>query len=57
MRIASTMAHSSKLCVPGKPFLEDGVFGFRAAGPALLSNAAYFEKRICTWDPQTMTAS
>ena len=40
-----------------KPFLEDGVFGFRAAGPALLSNAAYFEKRICTWDPQTMTAS
>jgi len=40
-----------------KPFLEDGVFGFRAAGPALLSNAAYFERRICQWDPQTMTAS
>ena len=40
-----------------KPSIEDGVFGFRAAGPALLSNVAYFEKRICRWDPQTMTAS
>lgn len=40
-----------------KPSIEDGVFGFRAAGPALLTNVAYFEKRICRWDPQTMTAS
>ena len=40
-----------------KPSIEDGVFGFRAAGPALLTNVAYFEKRICHWDPQTMTAS
>ncbi|HYL37381.1 MAG TPA: Gfo/Idh/MocA family oxidoreductase [Bryobacteraceae bacterium] len=39
-----------------KPTIEDGVFGFRAAGPALLSNVAYFEKRICHWDPQSMTA-
>jgi len=29
----------------------------RAAGPALLSNVAYFDKRICYWDPQSMTAS
>jgi predicted dehydrogenase len=39
-----------------KPFLEDGVFGFRAAGPALLTNTTLFENRTCTWDPQTMTA-
>ena len=40
-----------------KPSIEDGVFGLRAAGPALLTNRAYFDKRICQWDPQTMTAS
>jgi predicted dehydrogenase len=35
--------------------LEDAAFGFRAAGPALLANVSYFEKRICHWDPQKMT--
>lgn len=40
-----------------KPFFEDGVFGFRTAGPALLCNTSYFERRICTWDPINMTAS
>jgi predicted dehydrogenase len=35
--------------------VEDAVFGFRAAGPALLSNLSYFEKRACNWDPETMT--
>jgi predicted dehydrogenase len=40
-----------------KPSIEDGVFGFRAAGPALLSNTAYFEKRICSWDPSKMVSS
>lgn len=40
-----------------KPVVEDGVFGFRAAGPALLSNTSYFENRICHWDPTAMTAS
>ena len=38
-----------------KPVVEDAVFGFRAAGPALLSNISYFEQRICEWDPATMT--
>ena len=38
-----------------KPVVEDSVFGFRAAGPALLSNVSYFEQRICSWDPVTMT--
>jgi predicted dehydrogenase len=40
-----------------QPVVEDGIFGFRAAGPALLSNTSYFQQRICHWDPQTMTAS
>ena len=40
-----------------KPFLEGAVFGFRAAGPALLSNVSYFEERVCKWDPQSMTAA
>ncbi len=39
-----------------KPVTEDAVFGFRAAGPALLSNVSYFEQRICNWNPETMTA-
>jgi predicted dehydrogenase len=39
-----------------RPF-EDAVFGFRAAGPALLANTSLYEKRICLWDPQKMTAS
>jgi hypothetical protein len=37
-----------------KPVIEDAAFGFRAAGPALLSNISYFEKRPCVWDPETM---
>jgi predicted dehydrogenase len=40
-----------------KPFMEDAVFGFRAAGPALACNASYFEKRIVGWDPQGMKAT
>ena len=39
-----------------RPSVEDAVFGFRAAGPALLSNTSYYEKRICRWDPLSMTA-
>ena len=37
-----------------KPVIEDAVFGFRAAGPALLSNTSYFEQRVCLWDPEKM---
>ncbi|MFN7992234.1 MAG: Gfo/Idh/MocA family oxidoreductase [Bryobacteraceae bacterium] len=36
--------------------VEDAVFGFRAAGPALLSNVSYFEKRPCRWNAEAMTA-
>jgi predicted dehydrogenase len=35
--------------------VEDAVFGFRAAGPALLANTSFFEKRMCHWDPQAMS--
>jgi predicted dehydrogenase len=35
----------------GRPSIEDAVFGFRAAGPALLTNVSYFERRVCAWDP------
>jgi predicted dehydrogenase len=38
----------------GRPSIEDAVFGFRAAGPALLTNVSYFERRVCSWDPQAM---
>ncbi len=37
-----------------QPVVEDAVFGFRAAGPALLSNLSYFEQRVCRWDPEGM---
>ena len=37
-----------------KPVVEDATFGFRAAGPALLSNISYFEERTVSWDPAAM---
>src|ERR1051326_7157810 len=39
-----------------KAVVEDAVFGFRAAAPALLSNVSYFEQRICNWDPHSLHA-
>lgn len=41
----------------GTPSIEDAIFGFRAAGPALLSNVSYYDGRICSWNPETMTAA
>jgi hypothetical protein len=38
----------------GRPLIEDGVFGLRAAGPALLTNASLFEQKIMFWDPVEM---
>lgn len=37
-----------------KPVVEDPVFGFRAAGAALLSNLSYEQDTIVHWDPETM---
>ena len=39
-----------------KRSVEDATFGFRAAGPALLANVSYFEKRVCHWNAPAMTA-
>jgi len=37
-----------------RPSIEDVVFGFRAAGPGLLTNVSYFERRVCGWDAGAM---
>jgi hypothetical protein len=37
-----------------KPVVEDAVFGFRAAGAALLSNLSYEKDAIIHWNPETM---
>ena len=37
-----------------QPIVEDPVFGFRAAGAALLSNVSYDSGKIAHWDPEAM---
>jgi predicted dehydrogenase len=37
-----------------KPVVEDGVFGYRAAGAALLSNVSMERDAIVHWNPDTM---
>ena len=37
-----------------KPVVEDAVFGYRAAGAALLSNLSYERGTIVHWDPDAM---
>jgi len=34
--------------------VEDPVFGFRAAGTALLSNVSYGRGQVVRWDPDAM---
>ena len=34
-----------------QPSIEDATFGLQAAGPALLTNRSYFEKKIVSWNP------
>ena len=37
-----------------KPVVEDAVFGYRAAGAALLSNLSIRRKQVVRWDPKAM---
>jgi predicted dehydrogenase len=37
-----------------KPVIEDAVFGFRAAGAALLSNLSIERGQVVKWDPEAM---
>lgn len=37
-----------------RPVLQDAVFGFRAAAPALLANVSHAEKRPVGWNPEAM---
>jgi hypothetical protein len=37
-----------------RPVVEDAVFGFRAAGTALLSNVSYERGAVVGWDPEGM---
>lgn len=38
----------------GKPIVEDAIFGFRAAAPALACNESYFQNKVIHWDPVNM---
>ena len=38
----------------GKPVVEDAVFGFRAAAPALACNSSLFENKLIRWDAENM---
>jgi len=38
----------------GVPVVEDAVFGYRAAAPALLCNDSYFNGDVVRWDPINM---
>lgn len=38
----------------GKPVVEDAIFGYRAAAPALACNDSYFEDKAIKWDPVGM---
>ena len=37
-----------------RPVVEDAAFGYRAAGPAVLTNTSYFEQRPIGWNPSAM---
>jgi hypothetical protein len=37
-----------------QPVVENAVFGYRAAGAALLSNKSYYSGKVEHWDPEAM---
>ncbi len=38
----------------GNPVVEDAVFGYRAAAPALACHESYYQKKVIHWDPVKM---
>ncbi len=46
--------HFAAAILDNQPIVEDATFGLRAAGPALLSNQSYFQKKEIRWDPIAM---
>jgi len=40
-----------------RPVVEDPVFGYRAAGAALLANVSYEQGKVIHWDPEAMKLS
>jgi len=38
----------------GESVVQDPIFGFRAAAPALLCNDSYYQNKFIDWDPVTM---
>lgn len=41
----------------GTPIVEDALFGFRAAAPAVLCNDSYFQSKPIKWDPVNLKLS
>lgn len=41
----------------GTELVQNGTFGLRACGPALLTNLSHREKRMINWNPQTMQSA
>ena len=50
------LAHFFEGVRTGTPVAEDATFGLRAAAPALACNDSYFDRKIVSWDPDTMEA-
>ena len=38
----------------GSKVVEDSIYGFRAAAPAILNNASFLKQKAIKWDPEKM---
>ena len=38
----------------GGKVVEDSIYGFRAAAPAILNNASFLKQKAIKWDPEKM---
>ena len=52
--LADHLANFLNAIRTGKPVVEDAVFGFRAAAPALACNDSYFHNKVIHWDAKNM---